>query len=111
MCIRDRLKSVYETLSAYCPEGYSALSADDIKNDLSAILLYQHTRDNLSSIEDEAREKLGEEYCGLSTDWDSIIANIAFCGKVIQLLSGNISAEMRAAFVSGASLYLSLIHI
>ena len=99
------LKSVYETLSVYCPEGYSALSADDIKNDLSAILLYQHTRDNLSSVEDEAREKLGEEYRGLSTDWDSIVANIAFCGKVIQLLSDNISAEMKAAFVSGSSLY------
>lgn len=99
------LKSVYETLSVYCPEGYSALSADDIKNDLSAILLYQHTRGNLSSIEEEAREKLGEEYRGFSTDWDFIAANIAFSGKVIQLLSGNISAEMEAAFVSGSSLY------
>lgn len=99
------LKSVYETLSAYCPEGYSALSADDIKNDLSAILLYQHTCDNLADIEDEAREKLGEEYNGFSTDWDSIVSNIAFCGKVNQLLPGNISAEMKAAFVSGAPLY------
>lgn len=99
------LKSVYKTLSTYCPEGYSAMSADDIKNDLSAILLYQHTRDNLSSIEDEAREKLGEEYNSFSTDWNSIVSNIAFCGKVIQLLSGNISAEMKAAFVSRASLY------
>lgn len=99
------LKSVYESISAYCPEGYYALSADEIKNDLSAILLYQHNRDNLPSIEDEAHEKLGEEYKGFSTNWDSITANIAFCNKVIQFLSGDISAEMRAAFVSGSSLY------
>lgn len=99
------LQSVYTKLSIYCPEGYSALNVDEIKNDLNAILLYQYTRDNLSSIEDEAREKLGNEYSGVSTDWDSVISNIVFSGKVIQLLSGNISAELKAAFVSGVPLY------
>ncbi len=99
------LKSVYTSLSVYCPEEYSALSVDEIKNDLNAILLYQYTRDNLSSIEDEARKKLGDEYSGVSTDWDSVISNIVFSGKVIQLLSGNISAELKSAFVSGSSLY------
>lgn len=99
------LKSVYTSLSAFCSEEYSALSLVDIKRDLNAILLYQHTRDNLSSIENEAREKLGEAYRGLSTDWDAINSDIIFSNKVIQLLSGNISAEMKAAFVSGESLY------
>ena len=99
------LKSVYACLSAYCPEGYSALSLNEIKNDLNAILLYQHIRDNLPNIEDDAQEKLGEEYRGLSTDWDSIAANIAFCGKVNQLLSGDISEELKIAFVTGTSLY------
>lgn len=99
------LKSVYTSLSAFYPEGYSALSLVDIKSDLNTILLYQHTRDNLSSIENEAREKLGEIYKGVSTDWDSITSDIIFSNKVIQLLSGDISAEMKAAFVSGESLY------
>lgn len=99
------LKSVYTSLSAYCPEGYSSLSLDDIKADLNGILLYQNIRDNLPGIEEEAHEKLGEEYRGLSTDWDSIIANIVFCGKVLQLLSGDISEELKTAFLSGASLY------
>ena len=99
------LKAVYAALAVYCPEGYSSLSVDDIKCDLDAILLYQHTRDNLTSIEAEAREKLGEAYNGLDTDWDSIVKNIAFCGKAAQLLSGDVSEELKAAFVSGTSLY------
>ena len=99
------LKSVYTCLSAYCPEGYFALSLDEIKNDLNAILFCQHVRETLPNIEDEAREKLGEEYRGLSTDWDFIAANIAFCGKVNQLLSGDISKELKIAFVTGTSLY------
>ncbi len=99
------LKSIYSALAVYCPEGYSALNADEIKNDLNTILLYQHTRDNLPGIEDEAHEKLGENYSGLSTDWDSIAANIVFCGKAIKLLSGDIPEELKKAFVSGTSLY------
>ncbi|MEI3193918.1 MAG: hypothetical protein V8S22_08375 [Lachnospiraceae bacterium] len=55
-------------------------------------------------VENEAREKLGEAYRGLSTDWDAI-PDIIFGNKVMQLLSGNISAEMKAAFISGESLY------
>lgn len=99
------LKSVYAILAVYCPEGYSSLSVDDIKLDFDAILLYQYTRDNLSSIEDEAREKLGEAYNGLSTDWDSILKNIIFCNKATQLLSGEISCALKSAFVSETPMY------
>ena len=99
------LKSVYTSLAVYCPEGYSALSVDEIKNDLNTILLYQHTRDSLPGIENEAHEKLGENYRGISTDWDSIAANIVFCGKAIRLLSGAVSEELKTAFVSGTDLY------
>ena len=56
------LKSVYDFFAVYCPEEYSKLRVAEVKGDLNAILLYQDTRDNLSDIEDEAREKLGEEY-------------------------------------------------
>lgn len=101
----ELLKSVHTSLSTFCREGYSALSLADIKSDLNAILLCQHIRDDLSSVENEAREKLGEAYRGLSTDWDAITSDIIFGNKVMQLLSGNISAEMKAAFISGESLY------
>lgn len=99
------LKTVYTSISVFCPEEYSILTLDDIKDDFNTILLYQRTRDNLPNIELEAREKLGEAYNGLSTDWDAITSNIVFGNKVIQLLSGNISAEMRTAFVLCKSLY------
>lgn len=101
----ELLQSVYTNIYAFCHEGDSALSLVDIKSDLNAILLYQHTRDDLSSIENEAREKVGEAYRGLSTDWDAITSAIIFSNKVIRLLSGNISTEMKAAFVSGEPLY------
>lgn len=99
------LKSVYDFFAVYCPEEYSKLRVAEVKGDLNAILLYQDTRDNLSDIEDEAREKLGEEYRGLSTNWDCITANIVFCGKANQILFGNISEELKTAFVSRTSLY------
>lgn len=99
------LQSVYNAISVYCPGSYSSLSVDDIKGDLNAILLYQYTRDNLPGIEEEARVKLGEEYNGIDTDWDSVASNISFCNRVVQLLRDGISPELQAAFVSGVALY------
>lgn len=100
-----RMQSVYTILSAYCPEGYSRLSISEIKADLHAILQYQITRDNLPTIEAEARERLGGEFDGLNTDWERIRSNIAFCNGVIQSLAGDVSPELIAAFVEGSMLY------
>ncbi|MGN0536516.1 MAG: AAA domain-containing protein [Acutalibacteraceae bacterium] len=97
----SRLQSVYTVLSNYCPEGYSTLSISEIKADLAAVVLYQNTRDNL----DEARIKLGEEYKGLDTNWEVVHSNIVFCNKVIQLLFGDVSPELIAAFVDETVLY------
>ena len=100
-----RVKSVYATLSDYCPDAYANFGISEIKVDLNAILLYQDTRDNLPAIEAEARERLGEEFDGLDTNWECIHSNIAFCNNVIQILSGDVSPALIAAFVEGTMLY------
>lgn len=99
------LHSAYMMLSAYCPDGCSKLSISEIKADLNAIVFCQGIRDNLPEIEKDARNKLGGEYNGLGTDWESIRSNIGFCHHVIQALSGMISPELIAAFVDGIALY------
>ena len=100
-----RSQSVYIALSDYCPEEYAELTMSEIKVDLNAILLYQHTRDHLPEIEEEARMRLGDEYTGVETNWQSIHSNIAFCDQIIQLLAGDVSSELVAAFIDGTMLY------
>lgn len=99
------LHSAYMILSVYCPDKYSELSISEIKADLNAIVFYQNIRDNLSEIEKDAQNKLGEKYNGLDTDWVLIRSNIGFCHHIIQTLSGMISPELIKAFVDGTALY------
>lgn len=105
ICNATHVQSVYAALSAYCPTNYSKLNVDEVKADLQAVILYQNTRDHLPEIEAEARVKLGELYDGLNTNWNAVHSNIVFCNKVNQILSGNVSDELMAAFVEGTTLY------
>lgn len=100
-----RIHSVYTTLSAYCPKKYAELLISEILDDLNAVLLYQHMCNNLPEIEKEARDKLGDEYIGVETNWQTVHSNIAFVNKVIQVLAVEVSPELIAAFVDGTTLY------
>lgn len=104
----ESLQSVYEEISDWYPDYYQTLTVDEISEDLYMLKQYQHIRDELPMLEEEAKVKIGEEYKGVSTNWKSVYSNIEFCDNVISLLSKNIDSKLITAFVNGTALYSKL---
>lgn len=101
----NEIKSVYSTVSDYCPATYSTLSVAALEHDLEEIQFYQDTVSSLTTINEKSQAVLGKDYNGLDTDWDAVEANIRFCEKVNTLLSGNVPSELAMAFVDATSIY------